>query len=130
MQIQINGRNLPCSIVRSGDRMSIAVMGETSVREIYNAFLPETMPDVTILNDEGGVEAVYINHRITSVHWSDANVQVDLQVDPLERTEARTLSARMDEQEAGSAVDEGAIEELAGLMAELSERVSTLEGGE
>lgn len=129
MKINVNGRYMPCGLVRDGDRMSVVLIGEANIRDVYNAFSPDAMPNVTLLDDNDAVIAVYENHRITGVHWGEAQTQVDLQVDPLEETEATRLTARMDEQEAGTAVDEEAIEELAGIIADLSARVTALEGG-
>lgn len=130
MKINVNGRYMPCGLVQDGDRMSIVLIGEANIRDVYNAFTPSAMPNVTIVDDDGTtVVAVYENHRITGVHWGETQTQVDLQVDPLTETEATRLTARMDEQEAGAAVDEGAIEELAEIIADLSASVTALEGG-
>lgn len=130
MKINVNGRYMPCGLVQDGDRMSIVLIGEANIRDVYNAFTPSAMPNVTIVDDDGTtVVAVYENRRITGVHWGETQTQVDLQVDPLTETEATRLTARMDEQEAGAAVDEGAIEELAEIIADLSARVTALEGG-
>lgn len=129
MKIHVNGRNIQCGITKDGDKLGLVLLGETSVAEIYNAFLPATMPEITILDDAGSVISVYANHRILGAHWGQDRVQIDLQVEPLEATEAEEIRARIDAQEANTAGDEDAIAELAAIIADLEERVETLEGG-
>lgn len=130
MKIYLNGRYIQCGLVTSGDRMSIVMTGETTIREIYEGFMPESMPEVTILEDDGSVYGVYMNQRVTGVHWNSDKVQIDLQVDPLDDTSAQVINARIDAQEESTGISDGAIEELAALVADLDARVTALEGGE
>lgn len=130
MKIYIGGRYIGCSLVTDGDRMSIVMMGETTIKEIYDSFMPESMPEITILEDGGEVYGVYMNRRVTGIHWNSDKVQVDLQVDPLDETSAQVINARIDAQEESTGISDGAIEELAAIVAELDARVTALEGGE
>ena len=127
MKIRIGEQEVEVAVVKDGQTLCLGLYGQTDIVEVYSAFQPNAMPEITIYDDEGHTNAIYANHKVTQVAWNENNIQVNLLVDPLEVSEATRIREEMGEQEESAAVSDDAIAELAELLAGLEERVTALE---
>ena len=122
MYVHFGGRNVSCGFSWDGEKLSLGLLGEVTIAEVYNAFSPENMHEISIYNDDNTVNSIFSNQRVIGIYWSSDHVQIDCQVDPLQVTEATRIREEAE-------VSDGAIAELAEMIADLEARVEALEGG-
>lgn len=127
MKIKLNDEYINVGLAKDNDTLSVILLGVTDVAAVYAAFAPGLMPEIVIYDDELKTSAIYANHKITAVYWHENDIQVNLQVDPLEVSAAIRLTEEMNMEKETSSVSEDAIAELAALLADLEMRVTALE---
>lgn len=154
--IKINDILLDASLMLSGDTLTLSMVrdmpGEGTLDELRKLLAPESAPQVRVLDEQGMTTAIYQNHAVTSLTLERADgglrVTATLQVEPIEQTVADKLAEKLSRAEgiigehdaalcevAGVAAEGqtmgseagAALVELAGMIAELMERVGALE---
>ena len=127
MNIIINEQRYEVGIVAVGGTLSLGIYGLNDVAAIYNAFVPETSPEIRIYDDNDKICAIYANRKITGVNWNTENVQVTMVVDPLEVTAETRINEELEAQSESANISDDAIAELAEIVASLEERIAALE---
>lgn len=130
MTFNFLGQNITVNLLTSKDRLTMEFETNSTASEVLDAFSGDSLRQVTINNDDGTVNSIYANHRVTEVHVQNTTprvVSVTMQVDPLEVTEAQKLTEAVEAQKESGSVSEEAIVELADMITELEERVTALE---
>ncbi len=150
--IKIGSTLLDATLTRSGDTLSISMVGGMTLDALAALLDPGSAPEIRVLGEDGETSAIYQNHAVTAltveVVGEARQATATLKVAPIEQTEADKLGERLARQAdvirehdealcevAGMAADTltlsdeagAALVELAGMVAELTERVTALE---
>lgn len=129
MYIILNEQQIFVNTAQSGDRLSLSFTSD-NLLEMYEAFQPNTLPEITLYDEEkGGITAaIYANHRVLSVHaYDNGYIQVDLQIDPLEISEARRLSEALAVQVQEALENNNVLDEILAMLADHENRIKALE---
>lgn len=132
MYIYINEDVVPVSLLQSGERLSLSFTNiqEKTLLELYQLFQPDTTPEIVIYDEtQGGItSAIYANHKILALHLMNNNsISIDLQVDPLEISEARRISEALQAQLQEMVENNEVISEILTMLANHEERLYALE---
>ena len=134
MYIQINNEPVSVSIAYSADRLSLNFTAITdNLLDLYELFQPNTMPEITVYDEINGniTSAIYANHKVVAFHIMDQHqVQIDLQVDPLEIGEARRISETLQAQLQDMIENNVVLNEMLTMLADHEERIKALEPSE
>lgn len=129
MYILLNEQQIFVNTTQSGDRLSLSFISSDLVG-MYMAFQPNTLPEITLYDEsKGGVtSAIYANHRVLSIHgYDNGRIQVDLQIDPLEISEARRLSEALAVQVQEALENNNVLDEILAMLADHENRIKALE---
>lgn len=129
MYIILNEQQIFVNTAQSSDRLSLSFVS-SDLAEMYTAFQPNTLPEITLYDEsKGGVtSAIYANHRVLSIHgYDDGRIQVDLQIDPLEISEARRLSEALAVQVQEALENNNVLDEILAMLADHENRIKALE---
>lgn len=129
MYIILNEQQIFVNTAQSGDRLSLSFIS-SDLAEMYTAFQPNTLPEITLYDEsKGGVtSAIYANHRVLSIHgYDNGRIQVDLQIDPLEVSEARRLSEALAVQVQEALENNNVLDEILAMLADHENRIKALE---
>ena len=129
MYIILNEQQIFVNTAQSGDRLSLSFIS-SDLAEMYTAFQPNTLPEITLYDEsKGGItSAIYANHRVLSIHgYDDGRIQVDLQIDPLEISEARRLSEALAVQVQEALENNNVLDEILAMLADHENRIKALE---
>lgn len=131
MYITLNEQNIIVNVTKVQDRLSLYLTYDSdNILELYEIFHPNNTPEI-VLHDEtnGGItSAIYANHRILAFHIMEHNnIQIDLQVDPIEISEAQRISETLQVQLQEMVENNAVINEILNMIANHEERLYALE---
>lgn len=127
MKVKIDDQLVSCGLVMDGDNLNIGLIGISDLGSVYQNFTPSSMPQVMVYDDNDELIAIYANRKVTGVYWSNDNIQVSMQVDPVEISELDRVMEALNEQSENSTVNEDAIAELAEIIADMDSRIEVME---
>lgn len=127
MKVKIDDQLVNCGLVMDGENLNIGLIGISDLGSVYQNFTPASMPQVMVYDDNDELIAIYANRKVTGVYWSKDNIQVSMQVDPVEISELDRVMEALNEQSENSTVNEDAIAELAEIIADIDSRIEVME---
>ncbi len=125
--IKIGSTLLEASLTRSGDTLSISMVGGMTLDALAALLDPGSAPEIRVLDEDGETAAIYQNHAVTALtvetvgeaRQADVIREHDEALCEVAGMAADTLTLS---DEAGAA-----LVELAGMVADLTERVGAIE---
>lgn len=132
MYIYINEQIIPVSLSQSGDRLTLSFenIQDNDFLELYKLFQPESTPEIVLYDETQNniTSAIYANHRVIAFHLMEAGIiQIDLQVDPLEISEARRISETLQAQLQEMVENNVVLNEILTMLADHEARLQALE---
>ncbi len=150
--IRIGDTLLDATLTRSGDTLTVSMVSDMTLDALAALLDPGSAPEIRVLGEDGETAAIYQNHAVTALTIETVDdarqVTATLKVAPIEQTTEDKLTEQLARQAdvisqhddalcevAGMAADNltlsdeagAALVELAGMVAELMERVAALE---
>lgn len=130
MYIILNEQNVPVNISLVGDRLSLSFSTSEHLVDIFQAFQPDNMPEITIYDETKGniTSAIYASYKVIELHaFEQGYVQVDLQVSPLEISKERELRELIMVQIQETFDNNEVIDEILAMLADHEARLKALE---
>lgn len=103
-------------VTSSSNMLGIKYVTDMALDQLVNMYDEETSHEVYFLNEDGTTQAIYKNHKLTSIRFDSINnvraVTIVLQVENIELKEADQINEQLNLQATKIATQEAEIESL------------------